>query len=166
MSHPLDQLDPLRLPTRREFCAHTCQVASILAAGAAFTACGDSPAAPSSTGTPAPALPSVSASVAGRVVSIAVDSASPLASVGSAASAATTIGTFLVGHTAQDSFTVLTAICTHEACTITGFSASRYVCPCHGSQFTTSGAVANGPATSALRQFPSQFAGGVLTFTA
>ena len=40
---------------------------------------------------------------------------------------------------------------------------SPYVCPCHGSQYSTSGAVLNGPATQPLRQFATQFTNNVLT---
>ncbi len=75
----------------------------------------------------------------------------------------TASGNFLVARTAQDSFTALTAVCTHEACTVTGFENQHYVCPCHGSQYTTSGAVVQGPAPSPLRQFATRFAGNVLT---
>ena len=62
-------------------------------------------------------------------------------------------------------FVALTAICTHEACTITGFRSSTYVCPCHGSTYNTSGAVLTGPATRALRMFPTQFAPTTNTLT-
>ena len=94
-----------------------------------------------------------------------VDSASPLAIVGSAALAQTSVGSFLIAHTSQDAFTVLTATCTHEGCTITGYENPRFVCPCHGSRYTTSGAVVQGPAPRALTQFASQVANGVLSFT-
>jgi len=154
-------LTPIPSPTRREFCAYACRGASLLAAGV-FTACGGSPTSPSNA-TP---LSTVSGSVSGRTVSVSIDPAGALASVGSAAILQTSLGTFLVAHTAQDTFSVLSAICTHESCTITGFSGSQFVCPCHGSQFTTSGGVANGPATRSLPSFASQFSGGVLTFTA
>jgi hypothetical protein len=33
----------------------------------------------------------------------------------------TSIGDFLVAHTAQNAFVALSAICTHQTCTITGF---------------------------------------------
>ncbi len=98
-------------------------------------------------------------------MSINIDSAPVLAAVGSAAIVPTSLGTFLVARTAQDSFTALTATCTHEVCTITGFESSRFVCPCHGSQFSTSGGVAKGPAARALQQYPTQFTNGVLTFS-
>ena len=149
-------------PTRREFCTQACQAASLLAVGAVAAACGGSPTSPSGS---APQLGSAAATTAGRVVSVNIDSAPVLGAVGSAAIVPTSLGTFLVARTAQDSFTALTATCTHEVCTITGFESSRFVCPCHGSQFTTSGTVAQGPAARALQHYATQFANGVLTFT-
>jgi cytochrome b6-f complex iron-sulfur subunit len=89
-----------------------------------------------------------------------------LASVGTAALVNSSIGSFLVARTGDAAFTVLTAMCTHEACTVSGFESSQYVCPCHGSKFTTSGAVVQGPANRALSSFASTFANGTLTFTA
>jgi cytochrome b6-f complex iron-sulfur subunit len=49
---------------------------------------------------------------------------------------------------------------------VTGFSGSQFVCPCHGSTFSTSGAVVQGPANRALQSFAAQINGDVLTFTA
>ena len=72
-------------------------------------------------------------------------------------------GNFLVARTGQDTLTALTAICTHEGCTITRYRSSTYGCPCHGSEFSTSGAVKSGPATTSLRQFSTQFVNNVLT---
>jgi Rieske Fe-S protein len=160
MKTPLISLQPR---TRREFCAHACQAASILAVGSLAAACGGSATSPSSTN--APQLGSAAATVSGRVVSVAIDSASVLANAGSAAIVQTSLGTFLVARTAQDTFTALTATCTHESCTVTGFQSSQFVCPCHGSRFSTSGGVVNGPATRALQQYTTQFANNVLTFT-
>ena len=152
------QPDPL---TRREFCAYACQAGSLLAAGT-FAACGGSSTSPSSTN--APPLSAVSGTVSGRTISVAIDGASALAAVGSAATVQTSLGTFLISRTAQDSFSALTAICTHEQCTVSGFASNQFVCPCHGSRFTTAGAVANGPATRSLQSYATQFANGVLTF--
>lgn len=132
-----------------------------LAAATGLAGCG--PSSPSSN---APPLPSVSGSVNGRSVSVTVDAGSPLAATGSAAIMTTSIGSFLVARVGQDAFNVFTAICTHEACTITGFSNNQFACPCHGSRYTTSGAVASGPAPRSLQQFASQFNNGTLTFTA
>jgi cytochrome b6-f complex iron-sulfur subunit len=148
--------------TRREFCACACQAASLLAVGA-LAGCGGS-SSPTNP-TDAPMMSVVPSTLSGRVISITVDSASPLSAVGSAAMAQTSLGIFLVAHTGQDAFTALTSVCTHEGCTVTGFANNRYVCPCHGSQYTTSGTVVQGPAPRSLQQFPTQFANGVLTVT-
>jgi cytochrome b6-f complex iron-sulfur subunit len=148
------------LQTRREFCADACRAASMLALGT-VAACSGSSTSPSSV----PQLGFTPATVTGRVVSVPIDAASPLAAVGSAALLQTSVGTYLVAHPAVDTFTALSGTCTHEGCTVSGFSSSQLICPCHGSQFTLSGAVARGPATRALQQYTTQFANGVLTFT-
>src|SRR2546428_7943924 len=148
-------------PTRREFWVHTCQAVSIATLASMIEACGGSTMSPSSV----PQLPIISASIAAGAIAITVDASSPLAAVGSAALVQTSGGSFLVARTAQDSFTALTAVCTHQACTVTGFDNQTYICPCHGSQYNTSGAVVKGPAPAALRQFATRFANNVLTIT-
>jgi cytochrome b6-f complex iron-sulfur subunit len=58
----------------------------------------------------------------------------------------------------------LSSICTHQGCTV-GYNPSRgdIECPCHGSVFSTSGSVLNGPATSPLRSYSVAETGNVLT---
>ena len=148
-------------PTRREFCVRTCQAVSLLTLGAVVPACGGSTTSPSS----APALPSVSGTLVNRTLTIAVNAGSPLAAIGGAATVTASTGTYLVARTAQSACTTVTAVCTHEGCAVTGFANSRYVCPCHGSEFSTSGAVVLGPASSALRQFPTTFDNTVVTIS-
>lgn len=77
----------------------------------------------------------------------------------------TSLGNFLMARTGDTTVTALTAICTHEGCTVSNFSGSQFVCPCHGSTFNASGSVAKGPANRALQQFATQVANGVVTFT-
>ena len=149
--------------TRRAFCVHACEAVSLAALGAVLHGCGGSSPTSPSAGADAPALPTINASVAGNVISLTIDAASALASVGAAALVRASNGMFLVSRTGQSAFTALTAICTHEGCTITGFRSPTYVCPCHGSQYSTSGTVITGPATTSLRQFAAQFNNVVLT---
>ncbi len=147
---------------RRDFCLRTCQAASLLVVGSLIDGCSGSPM---SSGSGAP-LATVSGAVAGRTVTLTIDSSSPLAAVGGAALVQTTLGSFLVAHTAQDTFTAMTAVCTHEGCTVTEFDGSLFICPCHGSEYSTSGGVVQGPAPSALARFTTQFVNNVLTFSA
>jgi cytochrome b6-f complex iron-sulfur subunit len=150
------------MPNRREFCLGVCHTVTLLAGGALVQGCGGGSTSPSSS---APALPTINATASSGTIALTVDAASPLASVGSAALVQTSAANVLVSRTAQDTFVALTAVCTHEQCTVSGFESSQYVCPCHGSRFTTSGAVANGPAAAPLRQFSTRFAGTTLTIT-
>jgi cytochrome b6-f complex iron-sulfur subunit len=155
--------DTISLPqTRRDFCVQACRAVSLITVGAAIQGCG-SPTSPS--GSTAPPLATVNGSVASGTVTATIDATSPLASIGSAALVQSSAGNFLVSRAAQDTFTALTAICTHEGCTVDRFASPVYVCPCHGSQYSTSGSVVMGPANAPLRQFATRFANNVLTIT-
>jgi len=66
----------------------------------------------------------------------------------------------------QGKLCVLSSICPHLGCTLPWVSGKKaFVCPCHGSEFNTSGRVLSGPAQAALSQFGTQFANNVLTVT-
>lgn len=147
---------------RRDFCVRSCQAVSLLTLASAWEGCGGGPTSPSSV----PALPMASGTIVnGNKLTVAIDSASPLASVGSAALVQSSAGFFLVARTGQTTFTALTATCTHQVCTVTGFANQVYVCPCHLSEFSTNGSVVQGPAPSPLRQFATVFANNVLTIS-
>jgi cytochrome b6-f complex iron-sulfur subunit len=150
------------ISSRREFCIHACEAVSLVSLGAVLGSCGGSPNSPSGN---APALPTVNGTVASGAVNVTIDASSPLNTVGNAALVQSSSGNFLVSRSAQDAFVAVTAICTHEQCTVTGFQNQRYVCPCHGSEYTTTGSVTKGPAVQALRQFTTRFASNLLTIS-
>jgi len=146
--------------SRRAFCVQTCQAASCLAFAVLAEACGGSGGiGPSNI----PQLPTINATPSGGTVQVQIDSSSPLGAVGGAGLVRSSSGLFLVARTGDQTFTALTSTCTHQTCTITGFDGTNYVCPCHGSRFTTSGRVVNGPAPAPLRTFNTAFANNVLT---
>ena len=157
--------------TRRQFCAQACQIASTAAVagslGTLLQACGGGGGSITGGSLPpdVPALSTLSATAASGGVALNIDAGSPLAAVGSAALIQSPSGLILVAHPAADTFTAVTATCTHESCTITGFTGQDFVCPCHGSRFNTSGVVQNGPATRSLRSFATRFASNVLTIS-
>jgi Rieske Fe-S protein len=157
--------------TRRQFCAQACQIASVAAVagsvGTLLQACGGGGGGITGGSLPSnvPALSTLSATAVSGGVTLNIDAGSPLAAVGSAALVQSPSGLILVAHTAADAFTAVTATCTHESCTITGFTGQDFVCPCHGSRFSTSGVVQNGPATRPLRSFTTRFASNVLTIS-
>jgi cytochrome b6-f complex iron-sulfur subunit len=147
--------------SRRNFCIHACQAVSLVSIASLVDGCGGSPTSPSD----APPLPVVNGTLAGGTITMNIAAGSPLAAVGGTALVQAGSTNVLVAQTAQDTFVALTAVCTHEGCTVSGFQNQRYVCPCHGSQFSTSGSVVQGPAAAPLRQFATRFASNVLTIT-
>jgi cytochrome b6-f complex iron-sulfur subunit len=158
-----------REQTRRQFCARTCQAASVAALGAALAAalesCGGGSGSPTSPSGGASALPTVSGTASGSSITVTV-TGTALATTGALALVRTSARDVLVTRTGADAFVALSAGCTHQSCEITGYSGQEFVCPCHGSQFDTSGRVVNGPAVASLRQYQTQFANDVLTITA
>lgn len=155
---------------RRTFCVRSGQATLVAALGGALSsilqACGGTPTSSGAAGDLVQSLPFVAATPSGATLTVAIDSASPLATVGAAALVESANAAVLVVRTGASAFTALSAICTHQACTITGYTGSAFVCPCHGSLFSTSGQVLSGPAFVALRRYNTQFANNVLTITA
>lgn len=70
----------------------------------------------------------------------------------------------LILQTGDGTYQALSKVCTHQSCTV-GFNGTEVVCPCHGSRFSTSGAVINGPATVALKKYTTGISGNILTIT-
>lgn len=147
--------------SRRQFCADACHAALFAGALGPLSACGGGGSSSPNSANAAP-LPRITAAQAGNTVTINIDPSSPLATVGGAALAQAGSTHLLVARTGATTFSALTAICTHEACEVTGFQDSRFVCPCHGSTYDTSGRVLVGPAPAPLRAFATSFSGNVL----
>lgn len=67
------------------------------------------------------------------------------------------------GNTSS-SFSALSLICTHQQCTVAyNASDNDFKCPCHGSEYSISGAVIQGPATVALTKYTVSINGNTLT---
>jgi cytochrome b6-f complex iron-sulfur subunit len=151
--------------SRREFCAHA---VSLVTVASLIEGCGGkgNPAGPGGGGGGggAQSLATVTGTRAGSTITVNVGGTA-LATVGGAALVQAGTDSFLVTQTGPGSFNAFTAVCTHEQNLITGFQSNTFVCPVHGSQFNTSGAVVQGPATQGLRQFSTQFTNNVLTIT-
>lgn len=71
----------------------------------------------------------------------------------------------IVANTAGG-YVALDSTCTHQGCTI-GYSstANNFPCPCHGSVYSVTGSVVNGPTTVALNSYVASKSGNILTIT-
>ena len=149
-------------PTRRTFCVQATTLAVFAGALAPLLeGCGGGPTSPSDIAS----LAVVNGTRASGGITLPIDSSSPLFSVGSAVLVQTSVGNFLVAHTSQNTFSALSATCTHQVCTIDGWSNQSFVCPVTD-QRSTPVVGSSRTAPTALRQYPTQFVNGVLTITA
>jgi cytochrome b6-f complex iron-sulfur subunit len=75
-------------------------------------------------------------------------------------------GTYLVIRSSATIALALTAVCTHAHCLV-GYQASlqEIVCPCHGSRYSTSGSVLQGPAIAPLTTFAAALDATGVTIT-
>jgi len=146
---------------RRSFCK---RVASLAACGGSLAwlpGCSGNPA----NSIPGQPLPTLSGTVANGAVAVSIAAGSPLAATGGLALVTSSAGSFLVARTGDGTFAAVSAQCTHQACLVSNYTGQTYVCPCHGSEFDTSGRVVLGPAVSPLAQYRTQFIGNVLTIS-
>jgi cytochrome b6-f complex iron-sulfur subunit len=73
-------------------------------------------------------------------------------------------GDIIIIRQTQTVYLAFSKICTHEACTVTYSQATGTLpCACHGSVFTNTGAVQNGPATQSLKRYSTSVSGSKLT---
>jgi cytochrome b6-f complex iron-sulfur subunit len=72
----------------------------------------------------------------------------------------------LVANTGNNVFIALSSVCTHSGCSVDYVhSASNVQCGCHGSVFSKTGSVVNGPAATSLQSYPISKSGNILTIT-
>ena len=75
--------------------------------------------------------------------------------------AAKTIAINLDGTTIR----AFTSVCTHQGCDVDKFENDRIKCPCHFSEFNTSGQAVAGPATAPLKEYAVTRSGTVVTIS-
>ena len=133
----------------------------IVACAVCMGACsksGSSPSTPPTGGTPGPG---------GGPANFTIDLSNSLTTVGSSLVQSGVIVVRLAAGNAPASFTAVQVACTHQGTAINFNQASNnFVCPNHGSTFSTSGAVTLGPASSSLQKYNISIAGNTMTVTA
>lgn len=69
----------------------------------------------------------------------------------------------IIAKTSAGALIAVSSLCTHQAVTIEFQNTNnRFYCSGHGSTFSTTGAVTNGPATTALKAYKTALSGSLL----
>ncbi|RFZ91924.1 hypothetical protein D0C36_10775 [Mucilaginibacter conchicola] len=98
---------------------------------------------------------------------LSVNLASELQTVGSSKVASGVILVRLAADNVPASFTAVQVACTHQGTAINyNTNQGKFICPNHGSEFSTSGAVVVGPATQPLKKYTVTIDGDNLTVAA
>jgi cytochrome b6-f complex iron-sulfur subunit len=66
-------------------------------------------------------------------------------------------GTVAAVRTGANTFDAFSMYCTHQGCLTDVVNNSKFTCPCHGSEFSNSGSVIQGPATTRLEKFTTSY---------
>ena len=59
-------------------------------------------------------------------------------------------------RTSETEFLAVRTVCTHKGCDVE-LQGDKFVCPCHGSEYTITGKVTEGPSTTNLKTFETVF---------
>lgn len=111
-------------------------------------------------------VPTGTASMCGNNLCVSLAENPELAEVGGVLRFTQATGqTLFVMRVSETELRAVSAICTHQSCVVEWDTSEKFVCPCHGSQFSATGAVLRGPALSPLRTFTTSLAGDTLTVT-
>ena len=138
------------------------------AAAGALAACGGGAAfgGDGTTGPSGSATPPAGVTFSGNVVGIDLSVQTGLALTNGFLLINASGRNLMVVNLGGGTFRALSSVCTHAACSTNwSFSSGTFTCLCHGSQFTTTGAVLAGPAASPLPAFVAVFNGTANTVT-
>jgi cytochrome b6-f complex iron-sulfur subunit len=93
-----------------------------------------------------------------------VDLSDQLANIGDSTVQQGVILVRLASGNITDAFTAVQVACTHQGASI-GYDVAQgiFICPRHGSEFSTSGVVVQGPASAALQEYTVTINGSTLT---
>lgn len=73
------------------------------------------------------------------------------------------VNNIIIARTLTNEFIAVSSVCTHASVTVEYQGANnRFFCSGHGSTFTNTGAVSNGPAAQALKQYKTALTGNNL----
>jgi Rieske Fe-S protein len=150
---------------RREFCLNTSHALTLAAISGAVSACGGNPTGPDLDRDDGVKMQAFAGDVVNGVVTAKPEVLAALATPGSSVLLSLSSGWLVVSRISQDQFAAVSAICTHEGCTVERIADRTLICPCHGSAYTQEGSVVQGPASRPLSGKPTAFANGVLTIT-
>jgi cytochrome b6-f complex iron-sulfur subunit len=87
-----------------------------------------------------------------------------LANVNGSVVVTASTGKLIVVRTSATAVAALSAICTHQGCTVGFVSTTQLLlCPCHQAEFTLTGAVARSPASTPLKTYVATLSGSIVT---
>lgn len=144
---------------RKEFLSKLGIGVAVVCMGCSLTACGSNPAEEAN-----PDDGSDNPPEGGGGDLMTVNLASEMKNTGDFKTASGIILVRLAQGNDPSSFTAVQVACTHQGVSINYNSAQgKFICPGHGSEFSTSGQVLTGPATTALRHYTVTISNDILT---
>lgn len=136
------------IPSRRGFLRTSCSAAALLALGWNVAGCD----ATEPTVDAEPPAPGDGIRIEGDTITLDL-SGTKTQGLKQAGNALFIASAHTIVINAAGTLRAFTSICTHEGCDVEHFQNNRLTCFCHGSQFDTSGAVLQGPASRPLAQY-------------
>jgi Rieske Fe-S protein len=146
---------------RQEFLAKLGISMAAICTGCSLVGCG------SKSNDPSPGTTTNNPPAPGSGTVFSINLATDLQTIGTFKVASGVILVRLAADNVASSFTAVQVACTHQGTSINyNANQGKFICPNHGSQFSTSGAVLLGPAAVSLKQYTVSVNGDTLTVMA
>ncbi len=97
---------------------------------------------------------------------ITIDLTSPTYAALNTAGGQVIVQNIVVANVGSDIFIALSSVCTHEGGTVVySLASNKFICQTHFSEFSNTGGVLKGPATTGLKSYTITKSGNTLTIT-